>query len=156
MIKKRIIGVDFDGTCVTHEFPKIGRDIGAVPVLKKLTEVGHRLILFTMRSDIELPESNSTGVKTVGGNYLSEAIDWFASQEIPLFGVNENPEQHTWTKSPKPYCDLYIDDAALGCPLVFNPRLHERPFVDWVRVARQLTHLGYSPIDELLAGEVAF
>lgn len=30
-----ILGLDFDGTCVTHEFPKIGKDIGAIPVLKK-------------------------------------------------------------------------------------------------------------------------
>jgi len=30
------ICIDFDGTCVTHEFPKVGKDIGAVPVLKKL------------------------------------------------------------------------------------------------------------------------
>lgn len=43
-----IIAVDFDGTCVTHEFPKVGRDIGAVPVLRKLVENGHKLILFTM------------------------------------------------------------------------------------------------------------
>jgi len=28
------IVIDFDGTVVTHEFPKVGRDIGAVPVLK--------------------------------------------------------------------------------------------------------------------------
>jgi hypothetical protein len=26
----RIIAVDFDGTCVTHEYPSIGKDIGAV------------------------------------------------------------------------------------------------------------------------------
>ena len=32
------ICVDFDGTCVTHEFPKVGKDIGAVPVLKKLVD----------------------------------------------------------------------------------------------------------------------
>lgn len=31
-----IIAVDFDGTCVTHEFPRVGKDIGAVPVLKEL------------------------------------------------------------------------------------------------------------------------
>lgn len=29
-----IIGIDFDGTVVTHDFPKIGKDIGAVPVLR--------------------------------------------------------------------------------------------------------------------------
>ena len=31
-----IIAVDFDGTCVSNEFPRVGKDIGAVPVLKKL------------------------------------------------------------------------------------------------------------------------
>ena len=31
-----VIGIDFDGTCVTHEFPFVGIDIGAVPVLKEL------------------------------------------------------------------------------------------------------------------------
>ena len=45
-----IIAVDFDGTCVTHEFPEVGRDIGAVPVLKELVEKGHKIILYTMRS----------------------------------------------------------------------------------------------------------
>ena len=50
-----IIGIDFDGTCVTHEFPRIGKDIGAVPVLKELIANGHDLILFTMRSDIHNP-----------------------------------------------------------------------------------------------------
>lgn len=33
-----VIAVDFDGTCVTHEFPKIGKDIGAIPVLRELVE----------------------------------------------------------------------------------------------------------------------
>ena len=40
-----IIAVDFDGTCVTHKYPDIGEDIGAVPVLKELVDKGHRLIL---------------------------------------------------------------------------------------------------------------
>ena len=31
-----IIAIDFDGTCVTDEFPKIGKDIGAVPYSNKL------------------------------------------------------------------------------------------------------------------------
>lgn len=46
-----VITVDFDGTCVTHEFPKVGHDIGAVPVLKQLVEKGHHIILRTMRCD---------------------------------------------------------------------------------------------------------
>ncbi len=27
--------IDFDGTCVTHLFPKVGKDIGAAPVLRE-------------------------------------------------------------------------------------------------------------------------
>lgn len=38
-----IIAVDFDGTCVTHEYPHIGKDIGAIPVLQQLTQEGHQL-----------------------------------------------------------------------------------------------------------------
>jgi len=30
------IVIDFDGTCVTHDFPRVGKDIGAEPVLRKL------------------------------------------------------------------------------------------------------------------------
>ena len=117
------IVVDFDGTCVAHEFPKIGHDIGAVPVLKELISNGHRLILFTMRSD------------RITGNFLTDAVDWFKKNDIELYGVQYNPTQHKWTTSNKCDADLYIDDAALGCPLIKNE--NERPFVDW-KIVRQL------------------
>lgn len=57
-----IIGIDFDGTVVTHDFPKIGKDIGAVPILRKLVENGHKLILHTMRSDIEQVTSDDYNI----------------------------------------------------------------------------------------------
>jgi hypothetical protein len=110
-----IIGIDFDGTCVTHDYPEIGKDIGAVAVLKRLVNSGHKLILNTMRS----------GVK------LQDAINWFIDNDIPLYGANENPTQKSWTNSPKVYAHLYIDDAALGCPLKMDLNLSNRPFVDW-------------------------
>ena len=116
-----IIGIDFDGTCVTHEYPEIGRDVGAEPVLKELIEAGHKLILWTMRS----------------GQYLEEAITWFEERDIPLFGVNKNPDQSSWTDSPKAYCNLYIDDAALGIPLRVSSK-EARPYVDWGKVREML------------------
>ncbi len=118
-----IIAIDFDGTCVTHEFPKVGKDINAVPVLKALVENGHQLVLFTMRSDIVNPIES--------GNYLTDAVNWFKNNEIPLYGIQTNPTQHTWTTSPKAYAQMYIDDAALGCPLKYDKEFAERPFVDW-------------------------
>lgn len=112
-----IIAIDFDGTCVTHEYPKIGKDIGAVPILKKLTENRHKLILFTMRS----------------GNLLDEAVKWFEQNDIELYGVNENPTQKEWTDSPKAYAQLYIDDAALGCPII-KGKSDSRAHVDWATI----------------------
>ena len=132
-----IIGVDFDGICVTHEFPKVGKEIGAVPVLKALTEKGHQLILFTMRSDIVNPQSEDYDIEKKGGNYLTQAVEWFRKHDIPLFGINENPTQKTWTTSPKPYCHIYIDDAALGVPLLSNSE-SDRPFVNWYMVSELL------------------
>ena len=124
------IAIDFDGTCVTHEFPKVGKDIGAIPVLKKLLEAGHKLILFTMRSDIEEVTSDDYNIHKQGGQYLTEAINWFKENDIELYGINENPTQKTWTKSQKCYAELYIDDAALGCPLICS-EISNRPYADW-------------------------
>ena len=123
-MKNLIICVDFDGTCVTHEYPNIGKEIGATEVLKQLTDKGHKLILFTMRS----------------GKELQDAINWFKERDIPLFAFNENPEQCTWTQSPKPYAHIYIDDAALGCPLTFDETISNRPFVNW-EIVKNLLNL---------------
>lgn len=121
-----VIAVDFDGTCVTHEYPYMGSDIGAVPVLKELTDAGYRLILTTMRS----------------GKTEKEAVKWFKDNDIPLWGVNKNPEQTSWTSSPKVYADLYIDDCALGVPLTTSAS-STRPYVDWTRVREWLVAEGY-------------
>lgn len=129
------IVIDFDGTCVTNEFPNIGKDIGAIPVLKKLVECGDRLILFTMRSDknsIDLKIDDGRNIiHRQAGNYLTRAVKWFEENNIPLYGINTNPSQSEWTDSPKAFGQIYIDDAALGAPLIFDPSISERPFIDW-------------------------
>lgn len=135
------IVIDFDGTCVTHEFPNVGKEIGAVPILKKLVDKGHRLILFTMRSDVvDVPSPELPGKFT--GNFLSDAIIWFREREILLYGIQSNPIQKSWTTSPKAYGQLYIDDAALGCPLIFDSNYSEKPYVDWYGVEKILIERG--------------
>jgi len=131
-----IIAVDFDGTCVTHEYPNVGKDIGAAPVLRRLVEQDHRIILWTMRGGTGI--ANPAEPDKSNEHDLQDAIDWFADNDIELFGVNENPTQHSWTKSPKAYAQIYIDDAALGCPLSFDKELSDRPFVDWKAVQNML------------------
>lgn len=122
------IAVDFDGTCVKHMYPDVGDDCpGAVEVLRALADAGHAINLFTMRS----------------GEQLEDAKDWFKAREIPLSGINKDEGQEEWTASPKCYAQLYIDDAALGAPLV-RPHLG-RPFVDWQVVGSYLVYHNIIP-----------
>ena len=113
-----IIAIDFDGTCVEHDYPAVGLDVeGAVETLRALNKAGHRLILFTMRS----------------GAKLDAAVEWFKRRNIELWAVNENPEQKSWTESIKVYAHYYIDDSALGCPIKFIDGA-QRPVIDWTKM----------------------
>jgi len=149
-----IIAVDFDGTCVTHEFPKVGRDIGAAPVLRALVASGHQLILWTMRSDQELvevtPAQALSGISTGAGTYLTQAVNWFKENGIELWGINENPEQKSWTGSPKAFANIYIDDAALGCPLHSAGDV-DRPFVNWDLIGKHFVSNGIINSDGIKA-----
>ena len=124
------IAIDFDGTCVTHEFPKVGKDIGAAPILKRLVANGHNLILYTMRSNFK-GKSSPEFPDITGNKFLTDALNWFRDNDIQLYGIQTNPTQIEWTHSPKCYAQLYIDDAALGCPLIQNDNISLPPFVDW-------------------------
>ena len=125
-IREAIIALDFDGTVVTHAYPEVGEDIGAVPVLKELVAQGDKLILWTMRHD----------------QLLEDSVAWFRKHEIPLWAVNENPTQERWTTSPKIHADLVIDDSALGCPTCFLDG-ERRPAADWRRIRELLVRMGY-------------
>lgn len=119
-----IIAVDFDGTCVEHDYPAVGMEVeGAVETLRALQSKGHRLILFTMRS----------------GMKLEAAVKWFKDRKIELWAINKNPEQAEWTESPKVYADIYIDDSALGCPIMFIDGVR-RPVVCWAKVRQKLEY----------------
>ena len=117
------ICVDFDGTVVDHRYPYVGDPVPlAVDWLQRWVELGAKLILFTMRSD---------GAE--GQELLRDAVEYFEKNNIQLFGINHNPDQDSWTSSPKAYARIYIDDAAFGCPLVHLPTFN-RPCVDWKKV----------------------
>lgn len=89
----------------------------------ELREMDVRLILWTMRSGAE----------------LDAAVAYLTANGIELWGVNRNPEQGSWSASPKAYAAYYVDDAAIGCPLVFQESA--RPWVDWPGVMRSLRKL---------------
>lgn len=119
------IGIDFDGTLVSWNFPLVGEDIGSAEVCKDLVKNGVKIILYTMRDK----------------GFLDDAVNWCKDNGIELYGVNENPSQ-TWSKSRKVHCDMYIDDQALGCPLKTDRSISSRPFVDWEKVRKILEDEG--------------
>jgi hydroxymethylpyrimidine pyrophosphatase-like HAD family hydrolase len=131
MSKSLFIGIDFDGTVVKHAYPEIGEPLeGAIETLAALNKAGHKLILYTMRS----------------GERLVQAREYLEENGIELWAVNENPSQKHWTESPKIFCNLYIDDAALGIPLLGDVNddgvISGRPYVCWESVEILLKQRG--------------
>jgi len=118
-----IIAIDFDGTIVDHAFPLIGKpNPQALEWIIKFQDAGAKIILHTMRS----------------GNFLEEAKQYLAENYVKdFYGYNENPDQHTWTSSNKVYANIYIDDAAHGCPLIQYVGF-ERLCVDWNMVGEEV------------------
>ena len=102
MISETItIAVDFDGTIVEDDYPKIGREkLFAFDTLKKLQEKGHRLILWTYRN----------------GKMLDEAVVFCEKNGIVFYAVNKSfPEEDFDPKySRKINADLFIDDRNVG------------------------------------------
>lgn len=96
-----IIAVDFDGTIVEHNYPRIGNEIPfAIESLLELQKEGHQLILWTYRT----------------GDLLTEAVDYCKERGLEFYAVNQNypEEEFDESISRKIYADLYIDDRNIG------------------------------------------
>ena len=96
-----IIAVDFDGTIVEDQYPRIGRPIiFAFDTLKQLQEKGHRLILWTYRR----------------GSTLEEAVSFCKQNGIVFYAVNKSfpEEEFDGSYSRKIHADLFIDDRNFG------------------------------------------
>ena len=97
------IAVDFDGTIVTHEYPKIGKErTFATDTLKHLIQDGHKLVLWTVRE----------------GDLLDEAVNWCKERGVEFYAINRDyPEEERETNnhfSRKLKVDLWIDDRNIG------------------------------------------
>lgn len=102
MIRETIaIAIDFDGTIVEDEYPRIGRPIiFAFETLKKLQADGHRLILWTYRK----------------GRALDEAVKFCEDNGIVFYAVNKSfpEEEFDASYSRKINADIFIDDRNIG------------------------------------------
>jgi len=102
MINKSLtIAIDFDGTLVENQYPKIGKPVlFAFDTLKQLQEEGHRLILWTYRH----------------GEELKQAVAFCKEKGITFYAVNKSfpEEEFDNTQSRKILADIYIDDRNIG------------------------------------------
>jgi|SRR6185503_1998246 len=114
--KPKLLAVDFDGTCAVSRFPKIGEPVHlAIESLRFLKERGWKLILWTVRS----------------GQTLVEAMQWASDRGVEFDSANVNPNQGRWSSSQKAYAPFYVDDSALGCPLL---EVGKDVMVDWYSI----------------------
>jgi len=119
-----VLAIDFDGTIVDHQ-TYLGdgewtNEVVPVPLaletLRDFVDAGYKLVLWTCRANEK----------------LDQAIEYLAQSGIEFIGINDNPTDWMITPSPKVFCNIYIDDAALGCPLTAGTK--ERPVVDWAAI----------------------
>ena len=97
----KTIAVDFDGTIVEHDYPKIGKEMMfAFATLKELQKKGHKLILFTYRV----------------GPLLDEAVEYCKKNGVEFYAVNKNyPEEEITESTPRKLnVDIFIDDRNVG------------------------------------------
>jgi len=98
---KLIIAIDFDGTIVEHEYPKIGKPkLFAFQTLKELKKQGHTLIMWTYRS----------------GKYLDEAVEFCKNNGVEFYAVNKSYPEEVFDNSisRKINADVFIDDRNIG------------------------------------------
>lgn len=128
------IYLDFDGTVVEHQYPKMGRcNFGCFEVIKKLQDAGHEIILNTYRSDI-------------GGDPLNEALRMVNEQSYAF--IKDRSQRKTFKLNPikaterkinpdRFYIEdtlrtntLFIDDQAKDTPLKLAV-MSSGNMVDW-------------------------
>lgn len=111
--RAKTIAVDFDGTLCENRFPEIGEarpDV--VEYVQKQAAMGAKIILYTCREN---------GTRRA---LLEEAVEWCAAHAIPLYAVNENPDNDYGERfgvvgaGRKLYADLYIDDKSMDPAMI--------------------------------------
>lgn len=106
---KKIALIDFDGTIVEHDFPKIGKPMPqAFEVMKEMKDKGWKLILWTCRED----EGNN-----INKRYLTDAVNFCTENGIEFDAVNETIIEQDFRekgKMRKPFFGVCIDDLNLG------------------------------------------
>jgi len=116
-MKYKYICIDFDNTIIKYNQDIFEPVPGAFKSILELKNKGYKLILYTLRSRKK----------------INIILKYLKDNGIIFDAVNYNAEQSKWTDSIKIYADYYIDDKAIGCPLIYKDN---NKYVDWKQVMR--------------------
>lgn len=95
-----VIAVDWDGTVVTNDYPKMGEFLpGAVDTINWLYDRGDYIIIWTCRYLY---------------NDIADMKQKLKSGRIKYHCINQNHPSVKFHPWPKIYADVYIDDRNLG------------------------------------------
>lgn len=127
------IYLDFDGTVVEHDYPKIGSlNPNSLEVIKKLQDAGHNIILNTMR--VEFDDGS-----------MQEALDFInLNESLAGIEIRQQTEQKIYPPKwnlDKIENDIFIDDIASNIPLIKAP-VAGGFMVDWIEIEKQLKQKG--------------
>lgn len=125
------IYLDFDGTCVEHNYPSIGRcNFGCIEVIDKLQKAGHQIILNTYRSELdEKAFKNSIEWFDKAYMFLRERNLDFDLKPIEYLDHKIDPVTWNWEYFRKEGI-IMIDDYSYGIPLK-KAAMTEGKMVDW-------------------------
>ena len=109
-MSKGVILIDFDGTIVQHDFPRIGEPLeGAFETMIALKNDGWQLVLWTCREDYG---------HLISKQYLTAAVNFCAENGVEFDAVNETIMEHEFRPEDclkrKPHAHFHIDDRNLG------------------------------------------
>jgi len=97
--------------CVGNNYPDIGTPrMWLINMLKELRNDGHKLILWTCRSNSSIPDMGFNN-----DHDLDDAVEWCRQFGLEFDAINENLNESKYPGiklSRKIYADIYIDDKA--------------------------------------------
>jgi hypothetical protein len=130
-----LIQLDFDGTVVEFDYPKIGLlNEGSIEVINKLRNAGHELVLNTYRADL------NDGTLEEAHVFLKE-IGIFPSH-LPIPTNEKKVKSPPWdlTQFMEDQV-LFIDDDTKNIPLRPCVGCHLL-MVDWLELDKQFREIG--------------
>ncbi len=125
--------LDFDGTVVEHNYPKIGAyNPLSMEVVKKLQNAGHEIVLNTFRVEFR----NHSEQEAL--DYVNK--DGFKLKKIRCTSFKIIPEHYNIKKAIDRNV-LFIDDASIGTPLIDSISTKGK-MVDWVFLDKEFKKYG--------------